>query len=73
MRKHDFTLGGVALSLALALTGCGGDDTEPVVQETPSQAPSPTPVSTPTPKKPRKGRLVNWSSTSAFAMTRCVP
>ncbi len=54
MRKHDFTLGGVALSLALALTGCGGDDTEPVVQETPSQAPSPTPVSTPTPKTPEE-------------------
>jgi hypothetical protein len=51
MRKHHSALGGVALALALALTGCGGDDNEPTVQETPSQAPSPTtPAASPTPK-----------------------
>jgi hypothetical protein len=51
MRKHHSALGGVALALALALTGCGGDDNEPTVQETPSQSPSPTtPTASPTPK-----------------------
>ncbi|CAI9418227.1 hypothetical protein [Nocardioides sp. T2.26MG-1] len=51
MRKHHSALGGVALALALALTGCGGDDNEPTVQETPSQSQSPTaPTSSPTPK-----------------------
>lgn len=54
MRKHDSALGGVALSLALALTGCAGDDTEPRVQDTPSQSPSPTPTSTPTLKTPEE-------------------
>jgi ABC-type transporter MlaC component len=54
MRKHHSALGGVALALALTLTGCAGDDTEPRVQDTPSQSPSPTPTSTPTPKTPEE-------------------
>ncbi|MGE0341436.1 MAG: hypothetical protein AB7O86_00025 [Porticoccaceae bacterium] len=55
MRKYHSALGGVALALALALTGCGGDDNEPTVQETPSQSPSPTtPTSSPTPKTPEE-------------------
>jgi len=55
MRKHHSALGGVALALALALTGCGGDDNEPTVQETPSQSPSPTtPTASPTPKTPEE-------------------
>jgi hypothetical protein len=55
MRKHHSVLGGVALALALTLTGCGDDDTEPKGQETPSETPSPsTPTSTPTPKTPEE-------------------
>lgn len=54
MRKHHSTLGGVALALALTLTGCGGDDTDPTVQDTPSQSPPPTPTSTPTSKTPEE-------------------
>lgn len=54
MRKHHSALGGVALALALALTGCGDDDTDPTVQETPSETPSPTPTSTPSPKTPEE-------------------
>ena len=54
MKKHHSALGGVALALALALTGCGGDDNEPTVQETPSQSPSPTPTASPTPKTPEE-------------------
>jgi hypothetical protein len=55
MRKHHSVLGGVALALALTLSGCGDDDTDPPKgQETPSETPSPTPTSTPTPKTPEE-------------------
>ncbi len=54
MRKHHSVLGGVALALALTLSGCGDDDTDPTGQETPSETPSPTPTSTPTPKTPEE-------------------
>ncbi len=54
MRKHHSALGGVALALALTLSGCGDDDTEPKGQETPSETPSPTASSTPTPKTPEE-------------------
>lgn len=56
MRKHHSTLGGVALALALTLSGCGDDDTDPKGQETPSETPSstPTPTSSPTPKTPEE-------------------
>lgn len=55
MRKYHSALGGVALALALALTGCGGDDTDPEVKETPSQTPSPTtPTASPTPQTPEE-------------------
>jgi hypothetical protein len=54
MRKHHSALGGVALALALTLSGCGDDDTDPKGQETPSETPSPTPTSTPTPKTPEE-------------------
>lgn len=58
MRKHHSALAGGAFALALILTGCGGGDTTPEVQETPSQTasdtPSPTPTTTPTPKTPEE-------------------
>jgi hypothetical protein len=54
MRKHHSALGGVALALALTLSGCGDDDTDPKGQETPSETPSPTPTSSPTPKTPEE-------------------
>ena len=54
MRKHHSVLGGVALVLALALAGCGDDDTNPDVKETPSESPSTTPISTPTPQTPEE-------------------
>lgn len=48
MRKRHSVLGGVALALALGLTGCGGDDTDPEAKETPSETPLQTPTTTPT-------------------------
>lgn len=55
MRKHHSTIGGVALALALTLSGCGGDDPDPpTIENTPSETPSPTPSSTPTPRTPEE-------------------
>ena len=40
MRKHHSVLGGVALALALTLTGCSDDGTDPDAQDTPTATPS---------------------------------
>jgi len=51
MRKHHSVLGGVALALALTLTGCSDDGTDPEAEDTPTATPSTTPTSAaPTPK-----------------------
>lgn len=52
MRKHHSALGGVALALALILTACSDDGTDPDAEDTPTASPSsatPTTAS-PTPK-----------------------
>ena len=54
MRKHHSALGGVALALALTLTGCSDDGTDPEAEDTPTATP-PTPTSaSPTPKTPEE-------------------
>jgi len=51
MRNNHSALGGVALALALTLTGCSEDGTDPDAQDTPSATPSTAATSaTPTPK-----------------------
>ncbi len=59
MRNHHSVLGGVALALALTLTACSDDGTDPDAQDTPTATPSTTaptsatPTSaTPTPQTP---------------------
>jgi len=47
MRNHHSVLGGVALALALTLTACSDDGTDPDAQDTPTATPSTTPTSTP--------------------------
>ncbi len=42
MRKHHSALGGVALALALTLTGCSDDGTDPEAEDTPTATPSST-------------------------------
>ena len=55
MRKHPSALGGVALALALTLTACSDDGTDPNAEDTPTATPSTTPTSTPpTPKTPEQ-------------------
>ncbi len=55
MRNHHSVLGGVALALALTLTGCSDDGTEPDATDTPTATPSETPTSaSPTPKTPEE-------------------
>ena len=55
MRRHHSALGGVALALALTLTGCSDDGTEPDATDTPTATPSETPTSaSPTPKTPEE-------------------
>lgn len=55
MRKHHSVLGGVALALALTLTGCSDDGTDPEAEDTPTATPSSSPTSTaPTPKTPEE-------------------
>jgi len=55
MRKHHSALGGVALALALTLTGCSDDGTDPEAEDTPTATPSSTPTSTaPTPQTPEE-------------------
>ncbi len=55
MRKHHSVLGGVALALALALTGCSDDGTDPDATDTPTATPSETPTSaSPTPTTPEE-------------------
>ena len=39
MRKHHSALGGVALALALTLTGCSDDGTDPEAEDTPTATP----------------------------------
>lgn len=59
MRKPNSVLGGVALALALTLTACSDEGTDPDAQDTPTAKPSTTPTdatpttppdATPTPK-----------------------
>ena len=55
MRKHHSVLGGVALALALTLTGCSDDGiSDPDATDTPTATLSETPTSTPTPKTPEE-------------------
>lgn len=55
MRKHHSVLGGVALALAMTLTGCSDDGTDPDASDTPTATPSETPTSaSPTPKTPEE-------------------
>ena len=55
MRKHHSALGGVALALALTLTGCSDDGTDPEAEDTPTATPSSSPTSTaPTPQTPEE-------------------
>lgn len=55
MRKHHSALGGVALALALTLTGCSDDGTDPEAEDTPSATPTSEPTSpSPTPKTPEE-------------------
>jgi hypothetical protein len=55
MRKHHSALGGVALALALTLTGCSADGTDPEAEDTPSATASSEPTSpSPTPKTPKE-------------------
>ncbi|HEY9565461.1 MAG TPA: DUF3558 domain-containing protein [Nocardioides sp.] len=56
MRKHHSALGGVALALALTLTGCSDDGSnDPDATDTPTATPSETPTSaSPTPKTPEE-------------------
>ena len=55
MRKPNSVLGGVALALALTLTACSDDGTDPDAQDTPTATPSTPPTSAPpTPKTPEE-------------------
>src|SRR3546814_20973605 len=56
MRKHHSALGGVALALALTLTGCSDDGSNaPDATDTPTATPSETPTSaSPTTKTPQE-------------------
>ena len=55
MRKHHSALGGVALALALTLTGCSDDGTDPEAEDTPPLRRARRPTSTaPTPKTPEE-------------------
>lgn len=55
MRKHHSVLGGVALALALTLTGCSDDGTDPEAEDSPTATPSSTPTSTaPAPQTPEE-------------------
>lgn len=54
MRKH-YSVGGVALVLALTLTGCSDEGTDPNAEDTPTATPSTPPASaSPTPKTPKE-------------------
>ncbi|PUA79481.1 hypothetical protein [Nocardioides currus] len=55
MSKHHSVLGGVALALALILTGCSDDSTDPDATDTPTATPTETPTSaSPAPKTPEE-------------------
>ena len=55
MRKHRSVLGGVVLALALTLTACSDDGTDPDAEDTPTATASTTPTSAPpTPKTPEE-------------------